>query len=108
MSISSYLEALPLNEIEKYNKGLPKDSVPFTGYPRQHPSDKSKLILIHDPLGENPRVMEFKLDNVTRVEEIPSPVTTAGEGVRLVKLWVRKGAIGVIMEPFEVQENARP
>jgi hypothetical protein len=28
MSISSYLEAKPLSEIEKYNKGPPKNSIP--------------------------------------------------------------------------------
>lgn len=105
MSISSYLEAMPLSGIEKYIKGLYKDSVPYTGHPRQHPSEKGKLILIHDPLGGNPRIMEFKVDDVTHLEEIPSAVTEAGEGVRLVKLWVRRGAIGVLMQPFEVQDS---
>ncbi|MDR3247916.1 MAG: hypothetical protein LBT39_03930 [Treponema sp.] len=104
MSIGSYLEALPLSEIAKYTEGPPKDGVPFTGYPRQHPSEKGKLILIYDPLGANPSILEFKLEDVLHVEELHSAVTQAGEGVPLVKLWVRKGAHGVIMEPFQVSD----
>ena len=100
--INSYLEMLPLSGIEKYSGGPQADSVPFTGYPRQHPSEKNKLLLVYDPLGSTPTVLEFKLEDVTFIEEIPSAVTEAGEGIPLVKLWVRKGAHGVILEPFEV------
>jgi hypothetical protein len=105
MSITSYLEAQPLSEPARYAGGTSVDSVPISGFARQHPSDTSKLLLIHDPLGENPRVMEFKKDDVIHVEDIHAAITERGEGVRLVKLWVRKGAIGVLMKPFEVQEN---
>jgi hypothetical protein len=104
MSISSYLETRPLNRIAKYAKGSPKSGVPFIGYPRQHPSEKHKLILIYDPLGQNPRVLEFKFEDVLLIEEVPSAITESGEGVPLVKLWVRKGAHGVILEPFEVDD----
>jgi hypothetical protein len=104
MAISSYLESLPLNEIARYSKGPPKGGVPFTGYPRQHPAEKNKLILVYDPLGANPAVIEFMLDDVLYVEEVHSAVTEAGEGVPLVKLWIRRGAHGVILEPFEVDE----
>ena len=98
----NYLEMLPLKDVAKYAGGKPKDAVPFAGYPRQHPSEKNKLILVHDPLGANPMVLEFKLEDVLFVEEIPSAVTEAGEGIPLIRLWVRKGAHGVILEPFEV------
>ena len=101
--MDSYLEMLPLSGIAKYAGGHPKDALPFAGYPRQHPSEKNKLILVYDPLGSNPTVMEFKLEDVLFVEEVPSAVTEAGEGIPLIKLWVRKGAHGVILEPFEVQ-----
>ena len=99
----NYLEMLPLSEIAKYaGGGQPKDAVPFAGYPRQHPSEKNNLILVYDPLGSNPIVLEFKLEDVLFVEEIPSAVTEAGEGIPLIRLWIRKGAHGVILEPFEV------
>ncbi|QQO08365.1 hypothetical protein [Breznakiella homolactica] len=102
MSISSYLNTLPLSEVIKYAGGPPKDAIPFEGVPKQHPSDKKKLILLYDPLGETPTVIEFKLEDLLHIEDLHSAVTEAGEGIHLVKLWIRKGARGVIMEPFEV------
>jgi hypothetical protein len=104
MNDTGSLEILPLGKIAKLSGGPPKDTVPFEGYPRQHPSEAPKILLVHDPLGENPTVMEFKVDDVLYAEEIHSAITEAGEGVPLVKLWVRKGAHGVILEPFEVQD----
>ena len=100
----SYLETLPLNKIAKYSKSHSKNGVPFSGYPQQHPTDKSKLILIYDPLGKSPAVMEFKLDDILSVEEVSQAVTEKGEGIPLIKLWIRKGAHGMIMEPFEVDD----
>jgi hypothetical protein len=107
MGVTSYLETLPLSTIAKYQEGPPKDTVPFTGFPQQHPSDKYKLILVNDPLGDNPTVMEFKVDDVLFAEDMHSAVTEAGERVPLIKLWIRRGARGVIMEPFEVQDPIR-
>jgi len=112
---SIYLEMLPLSGITKHSKGKPKDGVAFTGYPRVHPSDKSKLILLNDPLGmeqpvppSNPnersfQVLEFNLEDILFVEEQASAVTESGEGVPLVKLWIQRGAVGVKLEPFEVK-----
>jgi hypothetical protein len=104
MSIISYLETLPLNKITKYAGGMPKDGVPFTGYPRQHPSEKHKFILMYDPLGDTPRIIEFKLEDILYMEDIHSAVTESGEAAPLVKVWIRKGALAVILEPFEVDD----
>jgi len=104
MNTTNYLEMLPLSSITKCPKGQPSDGVPFAGYPRTHPSDKTKLILVNDPLGNEPTVLEFKLEDIKFVEEIPSAITEAGEGVPLIKLWVQKGAVGIILEPFEVND----
>jgi inorganic pyrophosphatase len=103
--MGSYLEYLPLNKIAKYTKGTPKNGVAFSGYPQQHPTDKSKLILIYDPLGENPAILEFKVDDILFVEDIPQAVTEKGEGIPMVKLWMRRGAHGMLLEPFEVDES---
>ena len=62
---------------------------------------------MYGPLGSTPTVLEFKLDDITFIEEIPSAVTEAGEGIPLIKLWVRMGAHGVILEPFEVNKPLR-
>jgi len=103
----NFLEMLPLSSIAKYAKKHPDDGVPFIGYPRVHPSDKGKLILVNDPLGSEPSVLEFKLDDILFIEEVPSAVTETGEGVPLVKLWIKRGSIGMILEPFEVNEKAQ-
>ena len=103
----SYLESLPINKIAKYSDGPPKNALPFTGYPQQHPAEKNKLILIYDPLGKSPAVLEFKLDDILYIEEVSQAVTEQGEGVPQVKLWIRRGAHGMFLEPFEVDESVR-
>ena len=100
----NYLESLPINKITKYSDGPPKNGVPFIGYAQQHRTDKNKLILVYDPLGANPALLEFKLDDIIYVEEVPQAVTEKGEGVPLIKLWIRRGARGMFLEPFEVDD----
>jgi inorganic pyrophosphatase len=103
--MGSYLEYLPSNKIARYTKGHPRDGVAFTGYPQQHPTDKNKLILVYDPMGDSPAVLEFKIDDVLFAEDLPQAVTEKGEGIPLVKLWVRRGAHGMLLEPFEVDDS---
>jgi len=103
----NYLEMLPLSSIAKFPKSHPVDGVPFSGYPRVHPSEKDKLILVNDPFGSEPTVLEFKLEDILYVEDVPSAVTEAGEGVPLIKLWVKRGAVGMILEPFEVNDQVQ-
>ncbi|MDR2630555.1 MAG: hypothetical protein LBC60_06510 [Spirochaetaceae bacterium] len=105
MRIASLIELKSFYEIVKTTGSPPKDTVPFIGCPRQHPSDKNRIILIYDPLGENTKLLEFKFEDILCIEEVLSAVTEAGEGVPLVKLWIRKGAHGVILEPFEVEDK---
>ena len=105
--MGSYLEYLPPNKIARYTKGRPKDGIAFTGYPQQHPTDKSKLILVYDPMGESPAILEFKMDDVLFAEDLPQVVTEKGEGIPLVKLWLRRGAHGMLLEPFEVDDSVR-
>jgi inorganic pyrophosphatase len=106
MNKMNYLELLPLSSITKYAKERPV-GIAFTGYPRVHPSEKNKLILIYDPLSEHPVVLEFKFEDIQFVEELSSAVNEAGESILMVKLWVRRGASGMILEPFEVAEGAQ-
>ena len=105
MNKINYLESLPVSNLIKFTKGQPSDGIPFAGYPRAHPSEKNKFILVNDPLGPEPVALEFKLDDVLFVEEVPSAVTEAGEGVPLIKLWIKYGAIGMVIEPFEVNDK---
>ena len=104
-SAGSFLESLPINKIARYSEGYQKNALPFTGYPQQHRTDKNKLILVYDPLGKNRAVLEFKLDDVLYVEEVPQAVTEKGEGIPQIKLWIRRGARGIFLEPFEVDDS---
>ena len=101
----NFLSELPLNTIARYSQAAPKEAVPFTGYPRQHPSDKGKLILVCDPLGAQPLILEFKMEDVLFVEETHQAVTESGEGILMAKLWIRKGSHAMILEPFEVSDE---
>ncbi|MCL2232142.1 MAG: hypothetical protein FWB99_03595 [Treponema sp.] len=103
----AYLESLPINKITKYSEGHQKSAVPFKGYPKQHPTEKNKIVLIYDPLGSSPAILEFKLDDVVHVEEVSQAVTEQGEGIPLIKLWIRRGAHGMFLEPFEVSDSVR-
>jgi len=108
MNKINYLEMLPVSGITKYTKGQPNDGVPFVGYPRAHPSEKNKFILVNDPLGPEPVILEFKLEDILFVKEVPSAVTEDGEGIPLIKLWIKHGAVGMMLQPFEVsEENAK-
>jgi hypothetical protein len=101
---TNYLESLPLNKIARYPDRPPKNGVAFTGYPQQHPTEKSKLILVCDPLGLAPMILEFKVEDILYIEDVSQAVTEQGEGIPTVKLWIRRGARGMLMEPFEVDE----
>ncbi len=104
MDIFHLLESLPVYELTKCTEVPPQNAVPFSGHPRKHPVEKHKLLLINDPMGENPSVVEFNLNDIVYIEDLHALITESGESLRLVKLWIRKGARGVILEPFEVDE----
>ena len=101
----NFLESLPINKIAKYSEDYKKNAVPFSGCPKQHLTDKNKLILVYDPLGDASAVLEFKLDDILHVEEVPQVVTEKGEGIPMIKLWIRRGKRGMMFQPFEVDES---
>ena len=105
--MDNFLSELPLQGITKYSKSISKEAISFTGYPRQHPSEKNKVILVNDPLGIKPLILEFKIEDVLFVEETHQAVTESGEGILMVKMWIRKGSHAMILEPFEVTEDTK-
>lgn len=105
MSVHSYLETSPLFELIRYKDHPQDDAVQFRGSPRKHPFSKDKLIFINDPLGEKPAIMEFKLSDIVHVEELKAIVNEAGESLPLVSIFVKRGALGMRLEPFEVQDK---
>ena len=109
MSIRKYLDTKPLFDIAKYDKTSQqlKDAVPFLGSPRKHPYDDDKLLLISNPFSSETCFYEFLITDIIYYEDRPSLGTEGGETLTIVKLWVKKGSIGMRSEAFEVAEPLR-
>ncbi|MBN1799175.1 MAG: hypothetical protein JW822_11405 [Spirochaetales bacterium] len=107
MSIRKYIKAEPLNKIIKYSthKDYMKLGVAFSGAPKKHPFDKEKLILISDPFSTHTLFYEFTVSDILHVDELPHLVTESGDSVSTVRIWVRKGSLGVKYEPFVVEDT---
>lgn len=106
MSLTEFLEK-PFYELQLYKSEPPQDAVSFIGAPRQHPYDDGKIILITRMAGDAKALFEFRAGDIVYAEDLPTPVTEGGESFRMVKLWVRRGSIGLRYEPFEVAEPLR-
>jgi hypothetical protein len=106
MSLHEYLSGA-FYEIQAYRSDPPQDALAFTGSPRKHPYDDGKIILIVEPQGGESAIYEFKASDIVGAQDLPSPVTEAGESYRIVRLWVRRGAVGIRYEPFEVDSPLR-
>lgn len=106
MSVRDYL-AEPFFEIQAYHADVPQDAVAFSGSPRKHPYDDGKIILIADPHDGESAIYEFRAVDVLCAKDLPSPVTEQGESYPIVRLWVRRGAVGIRYEPFEVDTPLR-
>ena len=112
MSMMEMLEEEPLSEVIRYRSGTPKDAVAFVGTVRKHPNDEGKCILLTDlagsePEGKVPAILEFRKSDISAVEELPSLVDETGHSRQVMKLWIRRGSLGVRYEPFEVDEPLR-
>lgn len=88
-------------EIETYKRPrnlreLKKTHVPFSGSPLKHPYDSSKVILVPDPYSSTPLYYEFKSGDVSFLEELPNIVSSEGETIRMVRIWVKKMSVGML------------
>ena len=103
MSFRDYIDK-PAYELELYHKhaDVPQDAVAFIGSARQHPYDKEKLLIFVDEGSDEAMLLEFRVEDILSAENLPNPVTEKGESYTKIKLWVRRGAMGVRYEPFEV------
>ena len=109
MSIAEYLESSPLNLV-KYGEHSALDAVAFVGTARKHPYDSEKCLLLasrqdNEKWLQEGTIIEFRLDDIVGADELPSPVDERGMARQLVRLWIRRGAIGLKYEPFEAGEK---
>lgn len=109
MTTSLLVKATEKMEIAAFkrpkNMGRLKQShVAYTGSPRKHPYDSNKIVLLADPYSCNTYYYEFKTDDITFVEELPNIVDLNDEVVAMVRVWVKKGRIGLRCTPFWVED----
>ncbi len=108
MSLELLLYHSRTHEIIPYEKRkrLRASHVPFSGSPRAHAMDPNRLLLVADPFSTGSHYLEFSLSDVDFVERLPSLVTLEGESVTMVRVWVRKGSLGLRLSPFVVEDTA--
>jgi hypothetical protein len=104
MSIRNYLDTQPLHDLAKYEThiDLEKEAVAFTAAPRKHPYDNDKILLVKDPFSSDTMFYEFKMEDIVQVDEVPSVATESGRNIKMARVWIRKGSLGMRYEPFEV------
>jgi len=106
MSVREYLSG-SFYELQAYKSEAPQDALAFTGSPRKHPYDDGKIVLLSEQSDGDSAIYEFKVSDIVGAQDLPSPVTEAGESYRIVRLWIRRGAVGIRYEPFEVDAPLR-
>jgi hypothetical protein len=110
MVIKNFPQEVKKFEIETYKKPknlreLKRTHVPFTGSPLKHPYDPQKVVLIPDPYSSNPFYYEFKSNDITFAEKLPSIVDIEGKTIAMVRVWVKKMSLGMVCTPFLVEET---
>jgi hypothetical protein len=81
-----------------------KTHVPYTGSPHKHPYDSGKVILVPDPYGHRTIYFEFKIDDISYVEELANLVDLQGKVIKMVRIWVEKGSAGLLCSVFVVED----
>jgi hypothetical protein len=127
MNFMEELEEEPLAELIRYKSDSPQNAIAFTGTLRKHPYDQEKCLLLADlssqartgfghqgfaqavtaPAGFTPAILEFRKADVLGVDELPSPVDESGHSRQVLRLWIRRGSLGIRYEPFEVEDPLR-
>jgi hypothetical protein len=107
MTLFKYLVALPEPELKlvRYDaaQDYMKTSVCYQGILRKHPHKDDTVMLVRQPFMQPAVCYEFKIPDITRVEDLPNIVTETGENIRMVNLWIRRGSYGLFMQAFEAQ-----
>lgn len=93
-------------ELQKYTKPtrLADEAIPYIGQPKQHESEPNKIFLRLNPLSSNGAILEFKTEDIMFAEDVKTVSQKDGAAFQIVKIWVKKGSIGIKLEPFSVQD----
>ena len=90
--------------IQKFSEPnrLSSEAVPYIGQPKQREEDPDKIYLRLNPLSSNGAILEFKTEDIVYAENVKTVSQKDGGAFQIVKIWIRKGSIGIKLEPFSV------
>ncbi len=92
--------------LDKYSDPtrLLKDAIPYIGQPKKHKTDQDKIFLRLNPLSSNGAILEFQTNDIVFAENVKTVSQKDGTAFQIIKIWIRKGSIGIKLEPFAVQD----
>lgn len=107
MAIHDYLETVPLNPLVTYDDIMSArlDGVSYTGTARKHPYDGNKFLLAVFESEKQSILYEFKISDILHAEELPDIGSEEGESLLQMRVWIKKGAFGIRLNPFVVGSN---
>jgi len=111
VSITEYIESAVLSDVVRYKDHAAMDAVAFVGTLRKHPYDGDKCLLLA-AAKDSPRlvaegsIIEFRIADVLAADELPLSVDEEGAARSLVRIWVKRGALALRYEPFEVGDTS--
>lgn len=95
-------------QIEPYRGSYEKlrtSAVLFTGTPRTS-NNQDRILLLNDPGSQHSFFYEFRTSDILFAEEAASLSLPDGSTASRVRLWIKKGATALKIEPFHVQDTA--
>ena len=97
---------IPKRDLERYSdpEKLNKEAVAYVGQLRRHQEEAEKIYLRLDPLRQSSALLEFNKSDILYVEDVKTISQEGGDAFRLAKIWVRRGAVAIRLEPFIVQD----
>lgn len=82
--------------------GFRRSHVSFEGMPRKHASDSKKVVLLTDPFSDDKLFYEFPVSSISFIEEIGTITSVDGRSAQKLRLWIKKGTVGLKYSPFIV------
>ena len=104
LDIIQYIDNRTALEPYKDVERLQKEAIPYYGQLKRNKVDPDKVFLRIDPTGGQNVLLEFKTSDVIFVEDVKTVTGTDGGAAQISKLWIKKGSIGIKLEPFSVSD----
>jgi len=87
------------------HRKLEEIAIAFTGSPKKS-RDKDKVLLVNDPISQHTFFYEFRSQDIVYAEEASNLSMPDGSTVSMVRLWIKKGATALKIEPIHVQDTS--